>query len=112
MGSIYDDDDNTNEDMLTAEIFEEEPLRNLLLSENDEDILRREMELELNNSDIDTDNLDEPIIVPMQEMTRYPYPRMIEDPNAGFPAIHEIGETIDEMHLIMQAYVLNYCINI
>lgn len=36
----------------------------------------------------------------------------IDDDEAGFPALHEIGETIDELQLIMHAYIMKYSLNI
>nr|NP_001246280.1 dystrobrevin, isoform G [Drosophila melanogaster]AFH08034.1 dystrobrevin, isoform G [Drosophila melanogaster] len=36
----------------------------------------------------------------------------IDDEQAGFPALHEIGETIDELQLIMHAYIMKYSLNI
>ncbi|XP_054737213.1 dystrobrevin beta isoform X2 [Anastrepha obliqua] len=41
------------------------------------------------------------------------YPNfLIDDENAGFPALHEIGETIDEMQLIMHALVMKYSMSL
>ncbi|KAH8372976.1 hypothetical protein KR009_009413 [Drosophila setifemur] len=41
------------------------------------------------------------------------YPELfIDDEQAGFPALHEIGETIDELQLIMHAYIMKYSLNI
>ncbi|KAH8308766.1 hypothetical protein KR059_001498 [Drosophila kikkawai] len=36
----------------------------------------------------------------------------IDDEQAGFPALHEIGETIDELQLIMHAYIMKYSLNL
>ncbi|BFG05231.1 dystrobrevin beta [Drosophila madeirensis] len=36
----------------------------------------------------------------------------IDDDQAGFPGLHEIGETIDELQLIMHAYIMKYSLNI
>ncbi|KQS62836.1 uncharacterized protein Dere_GG20305, isoform C [Drosophila erecta] len=36
----------------------------------------------------------------------------IDDDQAGFPALHEIGETIDELQLIMHAYIMKYSLNL
>ncbi|KAH8233099.1 hypothetical protein KR026_004329 [Drosophila bipectinata] len=41
------------------------------------------------------------------------YPELfIDDEQAGFPALHEIGETIDELQLIMHAYIMKYSLNL
>ncbi|XP_017838932.1 dystrobrevin beta isoform X2 [Drosophila busckii] len=41
------------------------------------------------------------------------YPELfIDDDQAGFPALHEIGETIDELQLIMHAYIMKYSLNL
>ncbi|KAL7735601.1 hypothetical protein ACLKA6_009560 [Drosophila palustris] len=43
---------------------------------------------------------------------RYHPEIFIDDDQAGFPALHEIGETIDELQLIMHAYIMKYSLNI
>lgn len=41
------------------------------------------------------------------------YPEvLIDDPDAGFPLLHEIGETIDELQLIMHAHLLKYSLSL
>lgn len=41
------------------------------------------------------------------------YPEiLIDDPDAGFPLLHEIGETIDELQLIMHAQILKYSLSL
>lgn len=37
---------------------------------------------------------------------------LIDDEQAGFPALHEIGETIDEMQLIMHALIMKYSMSL
>lgn len=36
----------------------------------------------------------------------------IDDDQAGFPGLHEIGETIDELQLIMHAYIMKFSLSI
>lgn len=41
------------------------------------------------------------------------YPEiLIDDPDAGFPLLHEIGETIDELQLIMHAHIMKYSLSL
>ncbi|XP_075164852.1 dystrobrevin isoform X2 [Haematobia irritans] len=41
------------------------------------------------------------------------YPEvLIDDADAGFPLLHEIGETIDELQLIMHAHLLKYSLSL
>lgn len=35
----------------------------------------------------------------------------IDNENTAFPALHEIGETIDELNLIMHAFIIKYSLN-
>uniref|UniRef100_W8B4B2 Uncharacterized protein n=1 Tax=Ceratitis capitata TaxID=7213 RepID=W8B4B2_CERCA len=41
------------------------------------------------------------------------YPELlIDDEHVGFPALHEIGETIDELQLIMHALIMKYSMSL
>lgn len=80
---------------------------------NDEDVIEFHLE---NDTDIELDS-DIDIAEEQANINRIMgyknYPEiLIDDPDAGFPLLHEIGETIDELQLIMHAHIMKYSLSL
>lgn len=71
--------------------------------------LEQDTEIEL-DSDFDIDE-EHAHINRVMGYKHYPEV-LIDDADAGFPLLHEIGETIDELQLVMHAHLLKYSLSL